>query len=291
MTHTDGFIGQLEDYLDEYEGSTPLPEAVRDAIRAELPSTHQRPSWWPARRFPEMNNMAKLGIAAAAVVVAALLGYNYFVAPNVGGPAPSDLAPTPTPDASPPSTVEDGEALDAGTYALALSSGTATVTVPAGWAGLGDFGVGKSSGEPSEAYVVFWPASDFAVADVYTDPCAWSTNMIEPRVGPSVDDLANALAAQAMRGDAVPADVTIDGFEGKYLEMSVPSDTDFADCDRGEFRSWDGRYHQGPGQIDRLYILDVDGSREVLVVNHMPATSDADLAEQQAVFESIDILP
>ena len=75
MTRTDEFIGQLEDYLDDYEGSTPLPESVRDAIRAELPSTHQRPTWWPARRFPEMNNMAKLGIAAAAAVVAALLGY------------------------------------------------------------------------------------------------------------------------------------------------------------------------------------------------------------------------
>ena len=77
MTHNDEFIGQLEGYLDEYEGSTPLPEDVRDAIRAELPLTRQRPAWWPARRFPEMNNMAKLGLAAAAVVVAALLGFNY----------------------------------------------------------------------------------------------------------------------------------------------------------------------------------------------------------------------
>ena len=52
MTHNDEFIGQLESYLDEYEGSTPLPEDVRDAIRAELPLTRQRPPWWPARRLP-----------------------------------------------------------------------------------------------------------------------------------------------------------------------------------------------------------------------------------------------
>ena len=83
MTHNDEFIGQLEGYLDEYEGSTPLPEDVRDAIRAELPLTRQRPAWWPAWRFPEMNNMAKLGIAAAAVVVAALLGFR-FAGPGDG---------------------------------------------------------------------------------------------------------------------------------------------------------------------------------------------------------------
>ena len=52
MTRDDDFIGQLEGYLDQYEGSTPLPDEVRDAIRAELPSTQQRPAWWPAGRCP-----------------------------------------------------------------------------------------------------------------------------------------------------------------------------------------------------------------------------------------------
>ncbi len=44
-----------------------------------------------------MNNIAKLGLAAAAVVVAALLGYTYLVAPNVGGPEPS-TSPSPLAD-------------------------------------------------------------------------------------------------------------------------------------------------------------------------------------------------
>ncbi len=139
--------------------------------------------------------------------------------------------------------------------------------------------------------VVLWPAGDFITADIYTDPCNWSTSIAEPPVGLTVDDLANALAAQAMRGDAGPTDVTVDGFDGKYLEMSVPADIDFADCDQDQFRSWDGRFHQGPGQIDRLYILDVNSQREVIILHHMPGTSEADLAEQQAVFESIDIQP
>ena len=129
MTRTDDFIGQLEGYLEEYEGSTPLPEDVRNAIRAELPSTDQRPAWWPARRFPEMNNMAKLGVAAAAVVVAALLGYNYLVAPNVGGPGIDDPSPTPTP--TPPSH-EQGEALEPGTYSADGAVPDADVTLPEG---------------------------------------------------------------------------------------------------------------------------------------------------------------
>ena len=94
MTRDDDFIGQLEGYLEEYEGSTPLPNEVRDAVRAQLPSIQQRPAWWPARRFPEMNSMMKLSLAAAAVVVAALLGYNYLVAPSVGGPGLGDPSPT-----------------------------------------------------------------------------------------------------------------------------------------------------------------------------------------------------
>ena len=42
----DDFTGQLEGYLDEYLGSTPLPDEPRDAIRAQLPSIRQ------TARFP-----------------------------------------------------------------------------------------------------------------------------------------------------------------------------------------------------------------------------------------------
>ncbi len=40
-----------------------------------------------------------------------------------------------------------------------------------------------------------------------------------------------------------------------------------------------------------VYILDVEGERLVLIVHHMPGVSEADLAEQQRVFESIDLQP
>jgi hypothetical protein len=291
MTREDDFIVQLEGYLDDHEGLTPLPDAVRDAVRAELPTTKQiGPISGLMRNLNMTMNVppaARYGLAAAAVIAAVLLGVTLFGGgPNVGaGPTPT---PIPTPSPTPPPLV--GDALDPGTYTLRRAYGTATITVPAGWGSLEVIGVTKEGSDESFMAVLFWSFPD-DFNEVYTDPCDWSSSIVEPPVGPTVDDLANALAAQAMRGDAVPTAVTIDGYEGKYLEMSVPTDIDLASCDQGEFRSWLGRFHQGPGQIDRIYIVDVDGQREVIVANHMPGASEADLAEQQAILESIDIVP
>jgi hypothetical protein len=288
MTRTDEFIGQLEGYLDDYEGNTPLPEPVRDAIRAELPSIRQRPAWWPERRSPEMNTIAKFGLAAAAVVAAALLGYTYIVAPNVGGPIFGDPTPSPTPT---PPPLGEGP-LAAGTYGLTTSDdpsaeitlpARSTITVPAGWEAAGGSRVNRD-----EATVGFW-YWDGDLATVYTDPCQWQGSEVQPAVGPTVDDLANALASQADRGDAVPVDVSIGGYDGQMIELSVPNDIDFADCDDGEFRSWSGRFHQGPGQVDLVYILDVNGQRTVIDAAYMPSTSEAVRAELQTIVDSIEL--
>lgn len=202
------------------------------------------------------------------------------------GPASSA---EPTSSASPTLPTLAGDNLDPGTYSIARDGLNATISVPAGWTNLDQRGVAKGDDQTFMA-VVFWPfAEDFS--EVYSDPCQWKTSVIEPPVGPTVDDLANALAAQEMRGDAIPTAVAIDGYEGKYLEMTVPTDLDFADCDDGYFYSWLERFHQGPGQVDEVYILDVEGQRQVLIAHHMPGVSAADLAEQQAIIDSIDILP
>jgi hypothetical protein len=285
MTREDDFIGQLEDYLEEYQGMTPLPNAVRDAIRAELPRTKQIGPISGLMRNLNMTMQvppaARYGLVAASIVAAVLVGAAVFGGPSTG-------VGTPTPTATPRPLPLGETNLQPGTYRLTSAGLNALITVPAGWRNFGQWGV--NGGSSDDMFILFWPYPD-DFNEVYTDPCNWSTTIIDPPVGPTVDDLANALAAQAMRGDAVPTAVTIDGYEGKYLEMSVPTDMDLASCDEGEFRSWAGRYHQGPGQIDRVYILDVDGQRRVLTVNYMPGASEAELAELQAIVDSIDILP
>jgi hypothetical protein len=63
----------------------------------EVDATPQRRSWWPAWRFLNVNSPVRYAIAAAAVLVVALLGYQFLPGLGVGtSPTPSP-APTPAP--------------------------------------------------------------------------------------------------------------------------------------------------------------------------------------------------
>ena len=95
----------VRSWLDD--GATRLPDRVLDAVLDQVPATPQRrATWWPVRRLTTMNNAVKYGLAAAVVAIAALLGFNYLVAPNIGSPGLGDPTPTPistlapSPDAS-----------------------------------------------------------------------------------------------------------------------------------------------------------------------------------------------
>lgn len=108
-----------------------------------------------------------------------------------------------------------------------------------------------------------------------------------------------ALSAQATRDATAPVDVTIDGHTGKSITLHVPNDwptgeAAFADCDEGLFGSWgiEGsdpgpyRYHQDPGQIDRLWILDVDGELVVIDIAYYEDTPPSVIGELEAIVES-----
>jgi hypothetical protein len=107
MRENEGFIGQVEDYLVEFDGDTPLPGHVLDAIHAELPRTRQAKAGPGFMRMPPMlstiSSRAPLGIAAAAVVAVVVLGAVFINRDNnqagIGGvPAAS---PTPVSSQSP----------------------------------------------------------------------------------------------------------------------------------------------------------------------------------------------
>ena len=73
-------------------------DAERVLLRAldEVDTTPQRRSWWPAWRSNSMNTYAKVIAAAAAVLVVAVVGYQFL--PGTGGiGGQSTIAPSPSP--------------------------------------------------------------------------------------------------------------------------------------------------------------------------------------------------
>ena len=121
------------------------------------------------------------------------------------------------------------------------------------------------------------------VAKVYGTPCRWqSKGLVDP--GTTVDGLAAALARQPLRSATTPTDVVLAGVHGKYLRLSVPDHIDFARCDQGYFESWTGlgwasdRWEQGPGEVDRVWILNVHGQRLVVDGGYLPTATTKDRA-------------
>lgn len=284
MTRDSDFIGLVEGYLDDVEGPTYLPDATRDAIRARLPLTSQRPAWWPGWRFPEMNTMMKYGLGAAAAVLVALVGFTVLNGggANIGSPDPTD---TPEPTIAPLSGQPE---LAAGRYSV-HSGITMPVTaeVPNGWAAVTNWGVRVPVGydAPDGGGVRF-----YTVGNLFNNPGSYADGRQDPPVGPSVDDLIQAIQEQTEWTSSTPTDVTIGGFAAQHVRITIPDDAEFGNefylfQDEGTGQIWG----LAPGQMFDVYVVDVDGERLVLDVFHYPGTSEADLAALQAVVESIEI--
>ena len=241
-------------------GPTTAPDRVADAARLEAAATRQLPavlSRWAPRRFPVMNTTAKVILATAAVVFAALLGYNYLVAPNVGGPRLFVPEPTPTPVP----TLEVGAGrLPPGAYQITdFDPFRITITVPNGW---------ESNAIPAMVWSVDGEKATvayFTVDDLFADPCEHGTFM---EIGPTVDDLAEAISRfPGVTVNSTTA-ATISGFSGTLIDVTTTE----RDCRGSDPLMW--RTTQ-PGSIDRPYpgggsgfqqylILDVNGERLVI---------------------------
>jgi hypothetical protein len=280
------------------DGVTRLPDSVLDAVLDQLPATHQRrATLWPARRFPHMNHAMRVALASAAVVAVALIGISIFRGPNLGDP--ERVGPTPTPMPLP-----DG-VLDAGTYVsipfeAPNDSMRFTFDVPDGWSGAGsDLFLATGTEGPDGAAILFTMATG-----LFSDPCgADYFGTPDVVVGPTVDDLASALAEQTAYEATTPVDVTLGGYSGKRVGLQLPSgdnpDDPFnqgdrfgAACSNGGYFLWDGSiYAQGPDNRWHLWILDVDGVRVVIQASDFPGTAADDQAELQAIVESLRIEP
>jgi hypothetical protein len=160
------------------------------------------------------------------------------------------------------------------------------VTLPSGWFNYNGWAV--NDGGPLG--LAFWD-----VDKVYPTPCRWQG---KPKIDPgrTVDGLARVLATLPLRHASRPRNAELAGFRGKYLRWSVPRKVDFSRCGQGYFESWTGRgwardrWQQGPGQVDRLWILDVNGKRLVIDANYMPSATRGQRAELDRIVHSIKLL-
>jgi hypothetical protein len=287
---------------DEHESA----DRILDSVLDQLDTTPQRRAGWPAWRFPFMSTFAKFGLAAAAVLVAALLGYTYLGNGGLGGPGIGDPTPTPAATATPepsvaPSQADTG-ALPEGPYILVGAdafgrSVTFDILAP-DWHGatrVADPGVpsgfitkNENPNAPGGAAIIVFGSQLY----VYGDPCEWEATRPETPVR-TVDEVVAALQAQPGRDASVPVDVTVSGYAGQSMTLRVPDDVVFASCDRSEFRSWvedpaadSARYHQDPGQIDELTILDVDGVLVVIDAAYYDGTPATVVDELRGMVES-----
>jgi hypothetical protein len=268
---------------------TPPAPWLRTTVKEALRQKRTR-SWRVGWRRPivvlRLPRFSQKMAAAALIVVVAAAAVELVLATRhaVNQPAPAGHA---SPEAMPMGTQD----LRAGTYVydpLFDASGkpfpNVLVTVPDGWSSYQGFAVERRTGTPRELAVSVW-----SVADVYADGCHWLGSTIHP--GPTVDELAAALAARPLRNATTPVAVSFDGYQGKYMEWSVPADINFSECDGGIFQSWiaapGDRYQQGPGQVDRLWILDVEGHRVVIDATYMPGSTTQDREELTQVVDSI----
>ncbi len=129
----------------------------------------------------------------------------------------------------------------------------------------------------------------------------------DPPVGPSVGDLATALADLApFRVTSPPADVNVYGYRGKHLEWTVPDlpvgPEGFTECAHGNLKSWvafidtsepgDAFYgYTGPGYTEEFWILDVEGTRLMIAAERSPGSPSKDLTELRAILDSVQIEP
>jgi hypothetical protein len=278
------------------EGGAALPDRAFDAVRRDIHRTRQRVVIGPWRE-PDMSSLTRVAIAAAAVLAISVAWIN--LVPSSGGvgsgppPSPS-VSPSPSAAASIADLPTYGSILP-GRYRLERSvAGTSStprlaVTLPAGWTNDDGATIFKNYGPDAGLAIGVWNIDGTVV-----DPCTDHTFVTPKPVG--IDALAEALAHQPKTTAKPITPVTIGGYRGKLVEITVAAD--ISKCGNGFDGFWlwtspdgDRRYVQDSDETDRIYILDVEGQRYTFTARIPARTTAADRAELETILQSVEIEP
>jgi len=152
----------------------------------------------------------------------------------------------------------------------------ATIDVPADWSPclntpLEQGVCGRADGEVMLMYV----------ENVVADPCG-EVGLVPP-IGPSVDDLVTAIRNLDGFESTEPVDVTVDGHPGKRFTLTAPAN---AVCNLKTWFNGQRTNGVGPGEVDELEVVDVNGTRILVVAARQPG-QEAELPGILEVFESV----
>jgi hypothetical protein len=185
--------------------------------------------------------------------------------------------------------------MEAGTYRIPRSAWSVadfTVTFPRDWTV--QYGHVFAKNPDSDAEFGFYAV---LVDAIHADACVGSGGLLVD-VGPSVDDLTEALLQQQGPMASGPVEATLGGYPATRIDLTVPEGFDLGPCNVADIglQVWysppaDKNFVLLSDAIASVYILDVDGQRQVFLTQSPSAATDEDMRELQAVLDSIRIEP
>ena len=218
---------------DRHEDASRVAGAVLDQTET---TRQRRATWWPARRTPNMNKIVPLGLGAVAVVVALVVGAQFFRSSDggIGGqPAPT-ATPEPTPEPTPKPTPEPTPVAGLPTGPHLILTGQAddpannipplTVTIPGpGWDADGNEVGGEiltknDRRPPNGSGMIIFVGREYTV---YGDACHWKTTAPDKPVT-TVDEFVAALSSQGSVTASKPVDITWAGTPGNRSRSVSP---------------------------------------------------------------------
>jgi hypothetical protein len=237
--------------------------------------------------------------ASAAAAVIAIIGATVIAfAVNTSSDDDSTTSPTAVATVAPASTLAPtttvATAMETVRFDLSSANMPVTFTVPDDWTLEGE---SSSSGWAHNGLGMSEVGLIFAeIQNIYADGCQWTP--VDPPVGPTVDDLAQAWANLPQYNASAAVDVTVDGYTGKQIGFTVP-DYNIGECRGADFpvfglwtepgNAFPGFDAQGPNQHIEQRILDVDGTRLVITAYYLPTASPQDRADLEEALASIQI--
>jgi hypothetical protein len=160
-----------------------------------------------------------------------------------------------------------------------------TATLPAGWTGAGGWALTNGQGFDAPTGIAVAVTGAVNVPDA-CDPMGKVSDATSP---------ADVVAALQARDDLVVSnaiDTTLGGYSGTRVDVQAPADLSACGGQVFIFAEPDGRgVYGGPSSLFRIWILDVEGRPIAFWITSYPGTPADDVAEAQAIVDSIQITP